>query len=322
MAPRPLKSDFHNEFWTYHFYFDNGMQLILRYSVANFGSVKSPVSGAKVSISNIPGTDKVYDSAKQYPYEFLSYDTASVQLQLKEGKGVWFEGAFDKGHTVRFNTNKDGYSYDIKLQLQDVAPGFVPNSGKRTDLETPANPTKEIQVMVHVPYARVTGHVGIDDKKYEVTGTAYMDHIYLNDRIAKLLKSGMRFVHHQSPDNWVAGYVARSKDIADYPLVGYAIKKSDSLGSKLLFPQDKTVNNKSSVDGRSYPSSFELLFTDSTRYHMEFTEVHQSISVLEDLGRFKKFFVERYLGGEVVNYRGSGQLNGKGTIHFNYFEVK
>ena len=322
LAPRVLDSDFHNEFWTYHFYMDNGMQLILRFSVANFGMARDPVSGAKISIINLPGTAKSFDASKQYPYKELSYDTATSHLQLKEGKEVWFKGDINEQHLVKFDTNKDGNSYDVELSLFGAQPGFQPTAGAGN--QNPANtaaPNKNISVMVHIPYAKTRGYVTINDQKYEVTGTAYMDHIYLSKGVAELFKSGLRLIHHQSDTSWVAGYVAETKDMDNYPLIGYLMQRPNSRKQKILLPLNKTARGSGSIDGRSYPDTIDLTFSEQTRYSMTLSEVYQSLSILEDVGGLKKFVAKQYLGGEVINFRGKGLVNGDQEAYFNYFKV-
>ena len=320
LAPHPLKSKYHNEFWTYHIYPDNGMHIILRFSVADFGMVKDAVSGAKISISNLPDSDNTYDAAKQYPYNQLSYDTSAVQLQLKEGKEIWFRGNFKEGHQIKFNTNKDGNSYDLDLKLEEAQTGYMPLVKSSAQPFNPAHPSSDIEIHIPVPHARFSGYLRLNGKRYDLTGTLYMDHIYMSNRLAKLLAKGYRFVSHTSDTSWIAGYLAETQHLDANTFIGYGYRKSgDKL--ELVYPEKQVISTSQQVDGREIPERLEVSFLPNTSHKFEFNSFFQITSVLEDVGGFKKFVAEKFLGGEVVNYRGQGLIDGQ-KLNFNYFEVK
>jgi len=74
-----------NEFWTYHIYLNDGLTVHITFSVANFGSLKSPVSGAQVSVDGFNGN--LYQLSREYNINHLVQDRENYIFRITSGKG-------------------------------------------------------------------------------------------------------------------------------------------------------------------------------------------------------------------------------------------
>ncbi|MEX1122233.1 MAG: hypothetical protein WED82_08880, partial [Balneolales bacterium] len=218
-----LEGNHFNEFWSYHFYLDEGLKVHATFSVANFGNFKSAVSGLQLSVSNL-NDDEVYQVSREYPIDQLVQDKENHTLRLHPEKDVYFEGKLPDEHRVHIKTSKDGENYDIDLTFDNIADGVKWDQGEFTVGD------EKIGIVTHIPYAEVSGHVSVNDRKKDVNGTAYMDHTYQNQTTTRLLHSGYRFVYHNGSDNWDILYFL-------YP----STRNSKTIGYRLVKRENKIV---------------------------------------------------------------------------------
>lgn len=288
-----------NEFWNYQFYFEDGMKAHIIFSAANFGSLKSPVTGARVSIRYPDG--KVYQLAREYPIERLVQDKENHKFRLHPERDVWFEGELPHEHRIRINTSKDGVKYDIDLKLSDIVPGLMMGDGRfQIGSET-------IGILTHIPYAKASGRISVDGRSKRVNGTGYMDHTFQDQTTTSLMHSGYRYVYHRDRDNWDVVYFMLPENTRNQGTIGYRITSSD--GEKKLAGINR-IRSKS--DGRAFgntiPRVVELEDHNGNSFRISRMEDEERFSVLGELGRIARRAARTFLGGEVIDYRGEATL--------------
>src|SRR4051812_16687945 len=74
-APHNPSSKTFNEFWTYQFWLNGGVQVQLNLSRASFGSFKDPVCGADLAVMNFRGRNAFV--AREYPVKRFSWTPAT-----------------------------------------------------------------------------------------------------------------------------------------------------------------------------------------------------------------------------------------------------
>ena len=117
LGPHPQKSNTYNEFWTYHFFLENDMNVFLNYSRANVGSFKDPVCGADLVVQNFKG--KNYNMAREKPKSAFKYHPSTYKLEVHPN--IWFQGNPKEKQRVFFNTSKKGVSYLVDLELTEYS---------------------------------------------------------------------------------------------------------------------------------------------------------------------------------------------------------
>ena len=65
VLPQSVGQKGFNEFWNYHVYLDQDIRIHITFSAVDFGSLKSPVSGLRMSIQNFDG--KTWHVSREYP---------------------------------------------------------------------------------------------------------------------------------------------------------------------------------------------------------------------------------------------------------------
>src|SRR5437762_13089738 len=78
IAPHPKSSRTYNEFWTYQFWLNEGIQAQVDLSRANFGSFKDPACGADLSLIGFKGRN--YFVAREYKARNFAFDVERQRL--------------------------------------------------------------------------------------------------------------------------------------------------------------------------------------------------------------------------------------------------
>src|SRR5690606_32546839 len=116
--------------------------------------------------------------------------------------------------------------------FSDIAPGLTWGDGVfRLGRE-------QIGMIIHIPYARVTGSIRVGDVTKRVAGTAYMDHTFQTDYASKLARSAFRYVHH-GPDAEV-GYFSQPASRYEDRAIGFAAVREGGR-FRLRTPEDVEV---------------------------------------------------------------------------------
>ncbi len=305
-----------NEFWTYHFYFENDLKVHITFSVANFGSLKSPVSGVQISVDKLDG--ELYQLSREYSIEHLVQDKEKHLFQNRIDRELFFQGKLPKEQRVRINTSKDGIEYDIDLNISNIAEGVKMGNGKYQI------GNEEVGIFTHIPYAEANGYVKVNGKRKNVKGTVYMDHTFQNQTTTRLVDSGYRFIHHQDENNWEILFMMLPEDSADRKTIGYHLTNRNG-EIKIQGVNRIREMSKRNLFGENVARTLEIELENSTTIRMNRRVDTEKFSVLGELGRIARRAARTFLGGEVIHFRGEGTIFETGERskrgYYNYFIV-
>jgi hypothetical protein len=311
MLPHTKQGDYYNEFWSYHFFFEDDLHLHMTFSLANFGSMKSPVSGGKLFVSNFKGRN--YNVAREYAIEHFVIDEEQHKIRLHPGRNIYLSGKLPYEHHVFYQTSKDGVDYLVDLDFHDIDRGYTWGDGIfRLESE-------DMGIFVHIPRAEVSGIVAINDDTLHVSGTAYMDHTFQTNLTSKVVNKGFRHITH-TDKGFHIGYYIVPKRRTRTEVVGLAIIRENS-PTLLEKPAMVTVLDSDRVGGRSVPRHIEVVFQSGNRNVFSRQEDFQHVSFLEEIGGIRRRLVRSFLGGEVIEYVGTGVIDGNTPINYNFFLV-
>ncbi len=309
LRPQPADSKTFNEFWTYHFLLDGDMQIFLNFSRANLGNFKSPVCGADMSILGFHG--KNYVVAREYPKDNLIFEEMHGKLSVHQN--IWFKGKLPHAQQVYFESEKNGVHYLLDLHLSQISEGRVWGDGVFR-----MGGHDQIGLFIHIPYARVTGTVALNGDTVKVNGTVYMDHTFQTDFAPALVKRGYRYVSHSTPLE-VGYYLSGSSDYKG-AVFGYGLRK---MGEKfeLLQPSEYRILDEKKIRGASVATRLEISYLGQAPALLEQVSHKQRLSVLNEFSGLTKFAVKKFMGGEIISYKGLGKLNTSRPMLYNYFVV-
>ncbi len=316
--PQTLVGSHFNEFWSYTFLFDNGMKLYVTYSAANFGRLKSPVTGVRLSLIGLD-EDEIFQLAREYPIERLNVDKEEGVMNLNpRNNNAWIGSFLPDSQRVYVNTVKDGVRYKVNVLVEDIIPGLKLDYGKyqiRND---------EVGMFTHFPFARVSGTVGIDDNLVDVTGTAYLDHTFQNQTTTQLMNSGYRFISHEDANNWDVLYFMLPNSNRDRKTLGHRFQMID--GELKVRTVDRIIDQtRNTTFGTRLAQILELELSDGTSIRLSRQHDIEKFSVFDDLPWVARRAARTFLGGEVIDFRGKGVLLETGSIpvqgYYNFFVV-
>jgi hypothetical protein len=294
-----LTGSYFNEFWNYQFYFDDGTKAHIIFSVANFGSLKSPVSGVRLSVL-YPNGD-VKQLSREYPIERLVQDRDNHMFRLHPERDIYFQGNPDRGIRIVINTTKDGVHFDVDLKLTNIATGYQLGDAKFTIHN------EQIGIITHIPYAEVSGSIAVDNRRRNVSGTGYMDHTWQNQTTTRLMKSGYRYIYHRDAGNWDILYFLLPENNRNNRTVGYRLSSTDGDVSIKAIEQITNMHQGRAF-GTSIPRIVEIKFNDGTDARLSRNEDQERFSILGELGWVARRAARTFLGGEVIDFRGEATL--------------
>lgn len=311
-----LEGSYFNEFWTYHFFLDDGMKVHITFSIADFGSIKSPVSGVQVSVDRLNG--QLYQLSREYNINHLVQDKENYIFRNRIDRELFFEGKLTEKQRVRIHTTKDGVTYDIDLEIFDIVNGFKWGNGKyRINSE-------QVGVFTHIPYAKVKGYVEVDNFRNDVTGSVYMDHVFQQQMTTRLVDSGYRFIYHDGPDNWDIIYMMLPDNSNDRNLVGHrVVNREGEITVHGLTHIDNLI--KRNMFGEDVARELDIRMDNSETLRLTRRTDSEKFSLLGELGRFARAAARTFLGGEVIHFRGEAVLLETGERpkrgHYNFLIV-
>ncbi|MDG5766511.1 hypothetical protein QA596_03450 [Balneolales bacterium ANBcel1] len=311
MLPHTKSGSYYNEFWVYHIFLEDDLHLHITFSLANFGSLKSAVSGGKLFVSNFKGSN--YNVAREFALDRLVVDEERQKVRLHDGRDIFFRGKLPEEHDILFQTSKDGVSYLVELEFTDIHPGYAAGDGVVTV------DGDEMGMFVHIPKARVTGTVAINEDTLAVSGTAYMDHTYQTDLSSKLVDKGFRHITHTN-NGFMTGYYIIPKRRSETPVVGIALE-NNGRKTVLHHPVEVRTIESRRVDGNSIPGKIEITYASGVTRTLERIDDFQHVSFLEELGGLRRRLVRSFLGGEIIEYVGTGMLDNNTPVNYNFLIV-
>jgi hypothetical protein len=314
---KTLSGGHYNEMWNYQIYFDNGMSLYIVFSVTNFGRLKSAVSGIRVSMYGLD--NETYHINREYPAgDLLQYRNAYKFDINPRQDNIWFKGKLPETHEIYINTAKFGNRFKIHLTFENIQPGYRMGDGLfRVDGEP-------VGIITHIPYATVKGYAGINDNVKDVNGVGYMDQTWQFQNAAKLFSTGYRFIHHKDDKNWDHIYFMTPSKSTSAP-VGYRLTSKDGLVS-LQGVRGLRVLEQSDDRSVRIPLRMELALADQPSVQLENAKVSDVSSVFTELNWVTRQLMRTIVGGEMVDYRGTGRMRPPGNDYkygyFNYFVIE
>ena len=315
--PHTMTGSHFNEFWNYQFYLNDDIKVHIIFSVNNFGNLKSPVSGVRITVHGL--SDKTYNLSREYNLDWLVLDKETFTFRPRLERDLYFEGRLPDEHRVFIDTSKDGVNYEIDFNFSNIQPGLVWGDG----IFRLGN--EEVGIITHIPYAEVTGRIKIDGHERQVNGTAYMDQTYQNQMTTRLIHSAYRFVYHGGPQNWDISYFMLPSDRGDRPTIGYRLNRT---GEEVKLNGIQRIKEKtlSRAFGKQIAQNLTLELDNGHIMNLNRSHDDESFSVMGDLGWFARRAARTLLGGEVIDFRGEAYSRVEDEMpkmgEYNYFIIE
>ncbi len=307
LKDHPSKSKTYNEFWTYQFLLNNNMTVHFNYSRANLGRIKDPVCGTDLSIINFK--KKTYTLAREYPKSNFQFTDSEERLNIH--KNIWFSGKLPESHRVFLHTTKKGIEYLVDLSFTDIQVGKTWGDGIFK------LGSEKIGIYVHIPRAKVKGFIAINGDSLAVEGTAYMDHTFQTKMGTKLVKNGYRYMSTTGPIE--LGYILQPQKKYSQKPVGFGLQEVEGK-LQLLTPTAIKINKQAKAKKLKVATDLSLVYKEST-VNLKRSRDNQQLSILNEFSGMTKWAVKRFMGGEVIYFRGQGMLNEK-KMAYNFFGLK
>jgi len=305
-APHASNGKTFNEFWTYQFLLNGGIQVQLNLSRANFGSFKDPVCGADLAVMNFLGRNAFV--AREYPIKRFSWSPSAARLEVHDD--IWSEGMPPRSHRLFFSTQKAGKAYFLDLTFEGMTPGVVWGDGV---FDLPDN--QKMALYFHIPRARVKGRIALDGDTINVRGFGWLDHTWQTQFAPKLIDAGYRYT--VTSGRAEGGYFFQKGD----KVFGYGIRE-DKGRFALLNPTGLTAASRASWGGTSVPKRLEVALEGRAPLALLRTEDRQRTSFMQELSSIERFGAKMFLGGELMGFRGAGLVDDAAPAIFSYTVVK
>lgn len=308
LRPNEQQGSYYNEHWSYHVILENGAEIYVMYSISHFAGVRGAASSGRLSLINWGGKD--YSVAREYDLKDLTFNESAHQLKLHPDRGLWIEGKMDEGHRFYYRTEKEGTLYDISINFDDPFPGFTQGDGKFK-----LGSQDEVGLFTHIPFSNVSGFVALNGDTVKVKGVGFMDHTYQTNVATRLFETSYKF-NNKTKNGFTGGNFMIPQDQKD-EVAGY-MYSYDGENLTIKNPDKIEVQERNNIMGKTIPTSILVNYSDGTNDRFKFNNVYEKISMLDELGGFKKMIAKRFVGGEILFYRGKAQRNDNGEeVYFN-----
>jgi hypothetical protein len=307
-----LSSKYFNEIWTYHADLSDGMQVIINFSINDFGSsFKGRVTGTRLMVNMPDGKD--YTVNKEYSPDTFVNEPDSNFIDLHPERTFWAKGRFENEHRVRYRTNKDGVLYDVDLTYYDIARGKVLGDGVyKFD-------SNEVGLYLLIPHAKVKGFVAVKGDTTFVEGTGYMDHIYQNNLSNEIIERSFRVKSGDMNDGFYFHFLKLKKSNLQTP-IGYGVRFQKGQATMLtpaLIEQISNADKPSQLDTQIRVKPYQMEALD-----IKVSEHLNTFSLLNELGGVKRFLAKQVVGGELIEMNGRVSINEKEPGYFYYLAPK
>lgn len=308
LKPHPSGSNTYNELWTYHLFLDGNIQAYLNFSRVNLGAFKSPVCGADLTVLGLKGRN--WSVAREYEKSNFQFIDSSSRLEVH--KNIWFEGKLPDRHRLYFSSRKKEVDYLVDLEFSETVPGKVWGDGMfKVGSQT-------VGIFMHIPRAKVKGRIAINKDTLQVTGMAYMDHTFQTDLAPALVGAGYRFIAQDG--SLEVGYFLDPLSRYGRTPIGYGLRFREGAAA-LLKPTSMAVHSAGRAMGVKVATRLEITFQDGTKAVLDRKQDRFQQSYLHEFSGLTKMAIKRYMGGEVLGFKGMGTLNATQPMAYNYFVV-
>jgi len=298
---------YYNEFWNYHISLDNGSEIYLNYSISHFGGVRDAVTGARLSLLNWNGEN--YKAAREYGLDKLVFDEKDYKFLLNKERGIWYEGKLPNKHKVHYKTNKNDTHFDINLDFVEIKSAFTWGDGKfkmgDNDLSG---------MYTQIPSAKIEGFIALDFDTVYVSGTASMVQFHQTNIATRLFEKSFRY-DKITGNGYLGGYFLIPKD-ANTEIVGYGYENKNG---ELVLKKPTSITTKSTKEfkGETVASEIEICYQEQECERIQISDISEKITMLDELSGLKKMFAKRFLGGDIIELRGSALLNKINPVSFS-----
>ncbi len=176
------------------------------------------------------------------------------------------------------------------------------------------NDSNELALFTHVPFSNISGFIALDFDTVQVTGTAFMDHTYQTNVGTRLFGKSFKYIQSEN-GNFAAGYFSIPKD-DETKIVGYAFEGNED-GIKLKKPTSLAIKSTGKVLGEKIARKIEICYQSNPCEIVEVETMYEKIAMLEELGGFKKMLAKKFLGGDIIELRGTAKLDGKNKVYYS-----
>jgi hypothetical protein len=298
ILPQSVGQKGFNEFWNYHIYLDQDIRVHITFSAVDFGSLKAPVNGLRMSIQNFDG--KTWHVSREYPIDLLTIHRNQHKVMLHPERELYFEGKLPDKHRLVVYLIKEGVEYRVELDFTQIEPSLVWGDGKYGIRDAGIN------IITHIPYARVNGFIKINDKRVNVSGTAYMDHSWQFESSVKLVHSAYKFVSHRDRNNWEIIYMVLPQARDDFQTIGHRISSHDGTVRHHGINRIES-HEQGRIEGKPVFRSMKLNLGNESAV-LRRTRDREMHTTFGELGWIARRGIRAFLGGEVIDFRGRGEL--------------
>lgn len=307
IAPNEQKGAYFNEFWRYHIVLDNGSQIYLTYSLTHFGGLRDAVTGARLSLLNWQGID--YDVAREYDLTKMVFDQSINKMNLNPERSIWFEGVLPNEHKIVFKTNKDDILYDININFKDIQAGITWGDGL---FKMGSN--DEVGIETSIPFSNVIGFIALNGDTTNISGKGYMVHTYQSNVGTRLFDTGFSFVEHHKTGT-SSGLFFIPQD-SKSEVVGYILEEKNGT-INLKKPSSIKILSRKKFLGEKIPDLIEICFESAPCENLSVSKIQEKVAMLDELSGLKKMVAKRFLGGDLIEFRGTALRNGTRPVFYS-----
>ena len=133
-----------------------------------------------------------------------------------------------------------------------------------------------------------------------------MDHTFQTTLAPELVDAGYRYISQSGPLE--VGYFLDPDSRFGSKPMGYGLRQVDG-GFTLLKPASLSVASSGKAMGVKVPTRLEISFQDGTKAVLDRREDRLQQSYLHEFSGITKMAIKRYMGGEIMRFKGLGTLN-------------
>jgi hypothetical protein len=304
-----LPSKYYNELWTYHADLNEEIQMVLTFSINDFGSsFKERVTGGKLMVAWKDGQSYVVN--KEYSPSDLISEAEDHYLRLHPERNYWAKGSLDGEHRLYYKTEKNGVKYDVDITFYDISQGKALGDGIYKI------GSHELGLTIPIPHASVKGYIAINDDTVQVNGTGYMDHLYQNNLTTELIDTSYRVKQGNDIKGFYFHFL-KIKTGRSRSTIGYGVGYNNGL-AHLISPSGIEVKRStdyldSEVVYGTYQDGDILVKVD---------DLLNEYSLINELSSVQRFFVKKVVGGELLEKHGTAYINNEKAGYFYYMKAR
>lgn len=301
-----LSPSYFNESWIYSFFLNDSIHITYSFNVSEIGGLKTRVTGTKMMLSM--GVKKKYTLNKEYDLSTFEFNTDEYFIRLHPERSYWISQPKDGNHQIKLKTRKHGVDYNIELNATidfsaiRYKDGIIPLQEESLFLE------------YLIPKATINGFVKAGSDSVMVKGFGSLIHTYQTGKVTKKLKDGFRFYRFSNnPDSFSIAYFLQN---IKNQWIGYGLL-IDENQCTIIKPEYVDIIQKERLRDTEYVKEASVILNTNTVLELSIARIQHHYSYLDELNNLTKMLAKGFLGSEVVEFQGIGNLD---EIHTTFFE--